>query len=322
MVTTSSKLLIDESPLQVLPSLAVALNNINEAIILQQIHYLLQNNSNDKYVYVDQQGRKWFRDSVEQWNKRFPWMSKNTVINRLKSLSKKGIIITTTKYNRYHFDRTKSYTIDYDKLNELVDKEQNPKDAKGSKNGNTNNQNLVNTKSSKTKVTKNSTSNPTKSSTSNSTKNGTTIYKTIKNTKNNIKNKYSASSNALSISQLDKEFKQIWKLYPSKRGKKEAFNHYKAWRKANPTKHTVKYIVKKLKEYLFYIQQNNIKPRYIMNGSTWFNGRFDDEIDDTNATSNSAGRTDSSLDQYDLNKGAKATREKLLNSNYDDDLPF
>lgn len=42
-ISTSSSLLINEAPLQVLPSLAVALKNINEAIMLQQIQYWLQN---------------------------------------------------------------------------------------------------------------------------------------------------------------------------------------------------------------------------------------------------------------------------------------
>jgi hypothetical protein len=42
MASNSSPLLINESPLQVLPSLAVALGNVNEAIILQQIQCLLK----------------------------------------------------------------------------------------------------------------------------------------------------------------------------------------------------------------------------------------------------------------------------------------
>jgi hypothetical protein len=36
-VSNTSSLLINEPPLQVLPSLAVALKNINEAVMLQQV---------------------------------------------------------------------------------------------------------------------------------------------------------------------------------------------------------------------------------------------------------------------------------------------
>lgn len=83
---------------------------------------------------------------------------------------------------------------------------------------------------------------------------------------------------SLTVSQLQDEFEKLWARYPNKKGKKDAFNHYKAWRKASPSKHTVEYISKKLDAYLSYIRQKNVKPRYIMHGSTWFNGRFDDDL--------------------------------------------
>ena len=44
-------------------------------------------------------------------------------------------------------------------------------------------------------------------------------------------------SNAQSVSRLEKEFEEVWSKYPNKKGKKQAFNHYKAWRKAS-VKHT------------------------------------------------------------------------------------
>ena len=83
-------------------------------------------------------------------------------------------------------------------------------------------------------------------------------------------------SNAQSLSRLEKEFEEVWSKYPNKKGKKQAFNHYKAWRKAS-VKHTNEYLLERLKKYLTYCQQNNWY--HPMNGSTWFNGRFDDEID-------------------------------------------
>ena len=99
---------------------------------------------------------------------------------------------------------------------------------------------------------------------------------------NNLKEQYkrtninSAShSNAPSVPQLENEFETVWSKYPNKKGKKQAFNHYKVWRKAS-VKHTNEYLLERLKKYLTYCQQNNWY--HPMNGSTWFNGRFDDVL--------------------------------------------
>lgn len=75
---------------------------------------------------------------------------------------------------------------------------------------------------------------------------------------------------------LENEFEQLWKNYPNKKGKNQAFNHYKAWRKKS-VKNTDDYLQKKLAAYLSYceINKNWYHP---MNGSTWFNGRFDDAL--------------------------------------------
>ncbi|WP_289760532.1 hypothetical protein [Lactobacillus taiwanensis] len=90
-------------------------------------------------------------------------------------------------------------------------------------------------------------------------------------------NKHSASpSNALSVSTLKANFEKLWKDYPNKRGKREAFNHYKVWRKKS-AKNTDDYLAKQLKKYLVYCEQNN-SWYHPMNGSTWFNGRFDDVL--------------------------------------------
>lgn len=100
---------------------------------------------------------------------------------------------------------------------------------------------------------------------------------------NNLKEQYkrtninSAShSNAQRVSQLENEFDEIWSKYPNKKGKKQAFNHYKTWRKSS-TKHTNEYLLDQLNKYLVYCQQNN-SWYHPMNGSTWFNGRFDDVL--------------------------------------------
>lgn len=119
MISSSSKLLINESPLVVSPSLAVALGNINEAIILQQLQYWL---TRSKKTYNN---RKWIYNPVRDWQKQFPWLSKTAITNRLNALEEKGIIITAN-LNKRRFDRTKWYSIDYDKLNSLIESADEP----------------------------------------------------------------------------------------------------------------------------------------------------------------------------------------------------
>ncbi|HSH03549.1 MAG TPA: hypothetical protein VLL52_13590 [Anaerolineae bacterium] len=108
-------LLIQEPPLQVLPSLAAQLG-LNEAIILQQIHYWLQNPQLGKLV----DGQRWIYNSLNEWhNNNFPFWSLDTIKRTLNRLRQQGILITAN-HNRTQFDRTLWYSIDYAQLETLL----------------------------------------------------------------------------------------------------------------------------------------------------------------------------------------------------------
>lgn len=98
-----------------------------------------------------------------------------------------------------------------------------------------------------------------------------TSINTTVNTTSNKKN----SAAVAAPSSIESDFEEIWSAYPSKKGKKQAFNHYKAWRKKS-AKHSNDYLFSQLKLYKQYIAQNK-KWYHPMDGSKWFNGRFDDE---------------------------------------------
>ena len=143
---------------------------------------------------------------------------------------------------------------------------------------------------------------------------------------NNLKEQYkrtninSAShSNAQSVSQLEKEFEEIWSKYPNKKGKKQAFNHYKAWRKAS-VKHTNEYLLERLKVYMTDLQQNSWK--HPMNGSTWFNGRFDDELEVDNPKPANKYEQEGYYDDYKDFVRDDGKGDNLLNGVSDDELPF
>ena len=81
--------------------------------------------------------------------------------------------------------------------------------------------------------------------------------------------------NASKDDAFDEEFETLWKKYPKKQGKKDAFRHYKAARKEGVDYQTIS---NGLDNYLEYIKRENRKPQFIQQGSTWFCGRhWEDE---------------------------------------------
>ena len=109
----TSKLLISESPIQLLPSLAVALGGVNEAIVLQQLHYWLRNMGKER------DGRMWIYNSTQKWQEQFPFWSEDTIKRTMRKLRDMGLVITAN-YNDMKIDRTLWYTIDYNALNALM----------------------------------------------------------------------------------------------------------------------------------------------------------------------------------------------------------
>lgn len=126
----TSHLLFDQSPILIRPELAVRIG-LNEAIVLQQVHYWIDGKRNStkekdyaqERTYID--GRFWTYDSYPEWQKQFPWWSVKTVERTFVKLEEKGILISGI-FNEWKSDRTKWYTIDY----EALDKYENPKTKK------------------------------------------------------------------------------------------------------------------------------------------------------------------------------------------------
>ena len=103
-----SKLLLNEAPLVVQPTLAVKLG-LNEALVLQQIHYWATMKLNLKDGYY------WVYNTYEDWANQFPFMSKSTIGRVLRNLEKNKVIVVGN-YNKLSFDKTKWYRIDYNEL--------------------------------------------------------------------------------------------------------------------------------------------------------------------------------------------------------------
>lgn len=108
---STSRLLMDEHPLQVLPSLAVAIG-LNEAIIVQQMHYWLKTSKHEH------DGRRWIYNTLEQWQQQFPFFSVSTLRRTIDALRKRGVLLTGN-YNDSGSNRTLWYSIDYGVLNTI-----------------------------------------------------------------------------------------------------------------------------------------------------------------------------------------------------------
>ena len=112
MSTGSSKLLIDEHPLQVLPSLAVAIG-LNEAMFVQQLHYwhARKKEAGDERFFRD--GRWWNYNTYEEWHEQFPFWSIATLKRVIRSAEEGGYVVSTSEYNERKGDQTKWYAIDH-----------------------------------------------------------------------------------------------------------------------------------------------------------------------------------------------------------------
>lgn len=240
-MNNSNGLLISEPPLQVIPSLAVALKSSDKAIMLQQIHYWLLRSKN----IVD--GHRWVFNTVKGWHEQFPWLAEKTVQRYLKDLCDRGLLITAN-YNKANFDRTKWYRINYDALDKLTY-------SKGT--DSPNGEGLI------VPLERDSLTQP------------IPIDYTLDYTENTNKVK----SKNLTAKELKEEFEKLWEQYPKyrKQGKQRACSSYTHWRKSSKD-NTFEKAQDQLKKYLNHIKVQHVPTQFIKAAKTWF-ANIDDEYD-------------------------------------------
>lgn len=103
-----SKLLINESPLQVQPSLAMAIG-LNEAIFLQQLHYWI---GASRFV---RDGKKWVYNTYSDWLLQLKYMSLPTLKRTIKSL-KDQKLVRVERFEKLRSNQVNFYSIDYETL--------------------------------------------------------------------------------------------------------------------------------------------------------------------------------------------------------------
>ena len=97
------------------PSLALALG-LNAAIVLYQLDALLED------VPEAEDGRKWYKQNYDGWQTHFPFWSTKTISRIFLKLEEEGYVLSTIKFNEHRTDKTKWYTVDFEKVNALISK--------------------------------------------------------------------------------------------------------------------------------------------------------------------------------------------------------
>ena len=80
-------LIVGDRPLIVLPELVKEIG-LEEAIILQQLHYLLREEKNGKII----NGKKWVFNTYEGWQEWFSWMHVRTIRRHFTRLEQLGFL--------------------------------------------------------------------------------------------------------------------------------------------------------------------------------------------------------------------------------------
>ena len=278
---------------------------------------------------------------MDEWHEQFPWITKKSVGDKFRSLEKKGILIVGN-FNKLKYDRTKWYSIDYDKLNSLINNENidenvdmTDKEVSSSciekKLPHGRGKNFLmeeeETSSSKEKklrhgrgknfsIEEEETSSPIPETTRN--------YAEITQRVRSESDSKFQNSKPKVLDQLGIEFEKLWKLYPKKIGKKDALKSYMNWR-AESSENTYERAMKQLSDYLKYLKNNKITNRYIFNGSNWFGGHIDDEVDLSKPKKFSGKKHVRELPDWDevaREQNQKKTENRMSSEEYDRDRIF
>ena len=87
----------------------------NESILLNQINYWLSKCGRE----INGLNGLWIYNSLNEWHKQFNYWSLSTLRRTIKSLEKYGVLISK-KINARKWNHTKWYSIDYNKLKQLI----------------------------------------------------------------------------------------------------------------------------------------------------------------------------------------------------------
>ena len=270
----NSKYLIDEHPITFHPTLALAIG-VNEAILLQKINLWL----NCKPHNAD--GRSWIYNTYKSWQQQLPFWSESTIKRIIKNLFDMKILIKGN-YNDKKFDNTLWYSIDYEKLDEIVKNVENTA--------------FLSLGQNDTAVVSNWYCGECQNDITNTndyTMNKNNIYIGEKNSADKKSLTFNYDGKQISIEEMALE---IYKEYPRKEGKADAIKHIIAYLKGTKKVNNSTYklspeqIVNAIMNYTQNLEETGKidsngklkkdQVQYVLQASTFFNGRLLDYLEE------------------------------------------
>jgi len=116
-IIRSVPMLMDEPPITLYPTLACMLGNVNHALVLQQLRFLMGVAAKSKKYdshFID--NKWWVYNTYQQWrDEHFPWLSTSAIRDAFKSLEDFEIVLSRQDIGN-PFDKTKWYTIDFEQF--------------------------------------------------------------------------------------------------------------------------------------------------------------------------------------------------------------
>lgn len=117
--------LLEERPILVYPTLAT-LAGINKAVILQQLHFLLNSTKEAKSQSHFMDERWWVYNSYDEWHEHFPWIAVGTIKRLFIELEEMGIVLSKQGVapdgTLDPHDRRKWYAIAYEQWDGWVER--------------------------------------------------------------------------------------------------------------------------------------------------------------------------------------------------------
>lgn len=128
---SESKYLINEYPLVFQPTLAKAVG-INQAIFIQQLHFLIYNKIQNGDMSTFRDGYMWVFNSIPKWHEKYFWFwSEKTVERTIAKCEEKGFVISRKDLNFNPENNTKWYRLDYQKIEKAIKKTKEEMKKKG-----------------------------------------------------------------------------------------------------------------------------------------------------------------------------------------------
>ncbi|MCC5640590.1 hypothetical protein LC593_33125 [Nostoc sp. CHAB 5844] len=111
----TSKLITPESPLLVPPLLAAEIG-LEEAVILQQIHYYCQISK-----HIKRDGRRWFWKTLKDWGETLPFLKPSTIRRAIANLRDNFKLIDVCRHSEKTWYQANWFTINVENVQVLWD---------------------------------------------------------------------------------------------------------------------------------------------------------------------------------------------------------